>query len=231
MPMSIAQLQRRLAERGCFAGPINGEVTSDLKTGILAFLGNGPDYPLDDADFVSAAAELDVPSSYVKALYEVESSGNAFNDAGLPTVLPEPHRFSRATGHRFDASYPTLSYPNWDRSKYPRTQAARYRQLVDMICLDPDAGFASASYGGFQILGENFARCGARDAMAFAWQESQTQADQLHHFVLFIKSDPKLWSALKRADWATVARLYNGTGYRLNHYDVRLAQAQGRAAA
>lgn len=228
--MNIDGLQRRLAQRGCYDGAFDGIPLAKTRAGVLKFLTDGPDFGLDDGDFSDAAEALQVPRSYVKALYQVESSGDAFID-GRPTILFEPHRFSRATQHRFDASHPAISYPTWDRTRYPRSQDGRYQQLVVAVCLDPLAGFASASYGGFQILGENFARCGARDSMAFAWQESQTEADQLHHFVMFIKSDRVLWQALKRGDWVTVAKRYNGTGYRLNRYDIRLAQAERRAAA
>lgn len=228
--MNIDGLQRRLAQRGCYDGAIDGLAGPATRAGVLKFLTDGPDFGLDDGDFTDAAEALQVPRSYVKALYEVESSGDAFID-GRPTILFEPHRFSRATQHRFDGSHPAISYPTWDRSRYPRSQEGRYQQLVVAVCLDPLAGFASASYGGFQILGENFARCGARDSMAFAWQEAQTEADQLHHFVMFIKSDPVLHRALQRGDWVTVAKRYNGTGYRLNRYDIRLAQAERRAAA
>lgn len=228
--MEISELQQRLSQAGCYNGEIDGVAGQGTREGILKFLTDGPDYALEEQDFVMAAADLGVPVSYVKALYEVESSGNPFID-GRPTILFEPHRFSRATKHRFDRSHPHISYPAWRPGNYPRTQKARYDQLVEAICLDPLAGFASASYGGFQILGENAVRCGARDAMAFAWQESRTVADQLAHFVSFIKSDTILWNALKIGDWVTVAKRYNGTGYKKNRYDVRLAQAERRAAA
>lgn len=227
--MNISELQQRLTKQGSYSGNIDGDAGPATRAAILKFLTDGPDFGLAPKDYTDAAAELGVPESYVKALYEIESSGSPFID-GRPAILPEPHRFSKATGHRFDAAHPRLSYPKWDRTKYPRTQAARYDQLIAMICLDPLAGFGSASYGGFQIMGENYARCGAQDTMSFAWTESQTVADQLTHFVRFIKSDAALHRALKAADWATVALRYNGTGYRANRYDVRLAQAQRKFA-
>ncbi|WP_037500795.1 N-acetylmuramidase domain-containing protein [Sphingomonas jaspsi] len=223
--MDVFELQTRLQSAGCYAGKIDGVAGAVTRQGVIDFMTLGPDYKLEDTDFDVAAGALGVPVSYVKALYEVESSGSPFID-GRPAILFEPHRFSRATGGRFDASHPHISYPAWDPKRYPRTQAARYDQLAEAVCLAPDAGFASASYGGFQILGENYHRCEARDPMAFAWQESQTTADQLHHFVLFIQSDRVLWDALKRADWVTVAKRYNGTAYYKNRYDVRLAQAE-----
>lgn len=227
--MTKEELQQRLANQGCYDGRIDGDAGTLTHEGVLKFLTAGPDYLLEDIDFSTAAALIGVPSSYVKALYEVESSGNPFVD-GRPVILFEPHRFSKLTDGRFDARHPRISYPKWDASKYPRTQIARYTQLAEAVCLDPDAGFAAASYGAFQILGENYARCECRDAMAFAWQESQTACDQLHHFVLFIRSDPILHRALQRGDWVTVAKRYNGTAYYKNRYDVRLAQAQRKHA-
>jgi hypothetical protein len=220
--VTLQDLQQRLAEHG-ITGP-------DLRQNIITFLTSGPDFLLEDVDFANAASMLGVPVAYVRALYQVESSGSPFI-GGRPTILFEPHRFSRATGHLFDATHPNVSYPNWNPALYPRTQAARYEQLTEAVCLDPDAGFGSASYGGFQILGENYARCQARDAMAFAWQESQTAADQLNHFCFFVESDQVLHDGLRSADWVTVAKRYNGTAYARNRYDVRLARAARMAAA
>lgn len=213
--MNIADLQQRLAEHG---------ITGDLHQGILTFLTSGPDLLLEDVDFTNAADLLAVPVAHVRAIYQVESSGSPFIE-DRPTILFEPHRFSRATGHRFDNTHPNISYPNWNPNLYPRTQDGRYEQLIEAVCLDPNAGFGSASYGGFQILGENYARCQARDAMAFAWQESQTASDQLNHFCFFVKSDSVLHDALYKGDWVTVAKRYNGTAYARNRYDVRLARA------
>lgn len=228
--MDILELQRRLSNVGAYAGELDGKVGPQTRAGVLKFLSIGPDTEADGRDFEVVAHQLGVPTAYIRGFYDVESSGDPFID-GRPTILFEPHRFARATGQRFNASHPHISYPKWDRTKYPRTQKARYEQLVEAVCLDPLAGFASASYGGFQILGENYARCGCRDAMEFAWQESQSVGAQLRHLALFIKSDVALLRALQRGDWVQVAKRYNGSAYHLNRYDVRLAQATRRYAA
>jgi hypothetical protein len=209
-------LQQRLAEHGC--------------GNVVEFLTIGTDDPLGDIDFAMAADSLDVPVSHIRALYEVESTGSPFLN-GRPVILFEPHRFSRATEHQYDASHPNISYRNWDPKRYPSSQVGRLAQLTEAASLDYEAAFASTSYGGFQVLGENYHRCDCVDAMAFAWQESQTVADQLNHFCLFVRSDAVLHRALQRADWVTVAKHYNGTAYYKNRYDVRLAQAQRKAAA
>lgn len=225
--MNLKDLQTRLARTGHYDGVIDGIAGPETKAALLEFVTDGPDFRLEASDFEWAASDLTVPVPYVRALYEVESSGNAFVD-GRPTILPEPHIFSRLTNRRYDHSHPRLSSRQWNRALYPGSQSGRWAQLIDMVCLDPLAGFGSASYGGFQILGCNYSRCDVRDSMAFAWQESQSEADQLRHFVAFIKSDPVLWQALKAGNWVHVAKRYNGTAYYKNRYDVKLAQAVRR---
>src|SRR3546814_20104040 len=84
----------------------------------------------------------------------------------------------------------------------------------------------SASYGGFQILGENWEVCGAISPWSFAWKQAQTEGDQLEAFVRFVEARG-LKGALQRGDWAAFARGYNGTGYRANKYDDRRVAAFG----
>jgi hypothetical protein len=50
----------------------------------------------------------------------------------------------------------------------------------------------------------------------------------------FIASDPQLKKAVNSKDWKTIARLYNGPGYRVNKYDTeleRIYKAQAARAA
>ncbi len=190
---------------------------------IATALKDGPDYQLAEHDIEDAAHRLNADPEAIWAVWDVEASGAAFVD-GRPTILFEPHRFSRATGHRFDSSHPAISSRKWNRALYPARQADRWKQLLDAVALDVDAGFASASYGGFQILGENFVVCDAPSPWAFAWKQAQTEADQLDAFLHFVEA-AGLAAALRRRDWATFARGYNGTAYRENRYDERLAAA------
>lgn len=222
--MDLKALQTKLKASGHYAGLLDGAGGSQTRAAIVAYLTDGPDFRLTNDHYVSAAAQLSVPVAYVRALYEVESSGSPFID-GRPTILFEPHIFGRLTGGRFNDSHPKISSRTWNRDLYPGSQAGRYEQLARAICLDPEAGFASASYGAFQIMGMNHTRCGVASAMQFAWEEAQSEANQLGHFVEFIKSDAILWNALRAAQWATVAKRYNGTAYYKNRYDIKLAQA------
>jgi hypothetical protein len=227
--MDMRQLQARLTEHGCYAGSIDGLYGPATRRAVIQALTNGPDHALTDEDAAAAAERLGVEPAKVWAVYDVESTGRPFI-GGRPAILFEPHRFSRATGHRFDVSHPHISSRRWNRALYPASQLGRYEQLLDAVGLDVDAGFASASYGGFQILGENYELCGAATPWAFAWRQAQTEADQLDAFVSFVERRG-LAAALRRGDWAAFAKGYNGTAYRENRYDDRLAAAYRRRAA
>lgn len=227
--MDVATLQRRLVALGLDPGPVDGVWGPKTRATVLKALTDGPDYKLTENDIIGAAARLGVDTAKIWTVWDVEAAASPFID-GRPTILFEPHRFSRATGHRYDKTHPTLSSRAWNKKLYPGSQNGRWDQLLDAVGLDVDAGFASASYGGFQILGENFAVCGAPSPWSFAWRQAQTEGDQLEAFILFVEGNG-LKRPLQRGDWAAFAKGYNGTAYRLNRYDERLAAAYSRRTA
>jgi len=227
--MDVATLQRRLVALGLDPGPVDGVWGPKTRATVLKALTDGPDYKLTENDIIGAAAQLGVDTAKIWTVWDVEAAASPFID-GRPTILFEPHRFSRATGHRYDKTHPTLSSRAWNKKLYPGSQNGRWDQLLDAVGLDVDAGFASASYGGFQILGENFAVCGAPSPWSFAWRQAQTEGDQLEAFILFVEGNG-LKRPLQRGDWAAFAKGYNGTAYRLNRYDERLAAAYSRRTA
>ncbi len=228
--MNHRELQERLAALGYYTGAIDGIYGRLNRAAVIEAMTDGPDTKLTLADLEASARRLKAPVAHVRAVDAVESAGSGFA-GGRPVILFEPHRFSKATGRRFDAAHPEVSYPKWDRTRYPATQEQRYAQLVTAVGLDVDAGFASASYGRFQILGENYRACGFRNPFEFANAMAFDEAAQLLGFEHFIIA-AGLLPALRKGDWVAFARGYNGTAYKLNRYDIRLAQkARGFAAA
>lgn len=226
--MSTASLQRALRDTGRYKGALDGKYGPLTRAAVLLAMTDGPDTVLTEADFADAAQQLGVTPAHIKAVTIVESSGAGFSE-GRPVLLFEPHRFSRSTKGRYDQLVPDISYPKWDRSKYPKTQAARYDQLVKAVGLDAHAGFASASYGRFQILGENYAACGYDSPFEFAEAQAYDERTQLQSFVSFLRSKG-LDRALRANSWAVFAEGYNGTAYRLNRYDEKLAAAFAEAS-
>jgi len=186
--------------------------------------------PLSQADYAAAAQRLGCETAVVQAVVQVESGpAGAFGPDGRPVILFEPHIFSRRTSRRFDATNPNVSYPTWDASKYPRTQALRYAQLREAFGLDAENAVASASWGLFQIMGFNHQLCGFPNATAFVIDMTKSQVRQLAAFEAFVRSN-SLVDELQRKDWEGFARGYNGSG-QVERYGRLLREAYERITA
>jgi hypothetical protein len=178
---------------------------------------------MDELAVAAAAVELGCDAAAVRAVIDVESRGGFLPD-GRPKILFERHYFSRLTGRRFDDDYPEISNPAPGGYK---GGAAEYVRLAQAIELDRDAALRSASWGAFQIMGDNCRACGFDGAESFAAAMVSGEPAQLEAFVAFVKACG-LADALARCDWPAFARGYNGPAYRENRYDERLAAAYRR---
>lgn len=220
------EIQQKLKNLGLYNGDIDGQFGPASRAAALDAFTNGPDTKLSNEDVKKAADKLGVIPAKIWTVWDVEAAAKPFID-GRPTILFEPHRFSRATAHKYDASHPKLSSRSWNRNLYPRTQEARWTQMLEAMSLDAEAGVASASYGGFQILGENYQACSFTNPWDFVYAMSRTEGDQLNAFVSFVEAN-HLRSALQAGDWAKFAKGYNGSAYRENKYDEKLAAAYAK---
>jgi len=234
--MTLEELQQRLADRGLSPGPVDGIWGPQTYQAVRLLLTCPAEKPSTvTAGQIEATAEnLGVSGAHVRGLLEVEAGGAGFVGR-QPVILVEPHRFSRATGHRFDATHPSISYPRWGMRPYPKMQFARYGQLLKMVSLVPEAGFASASYGLFQILGENFRKCGFEDSMSFAEAMAQSEDAQLIAFENFIvnagiRDDLARCAPGDPASCEAFCRRYNGPSFAQHNYHFRLAKAIEAAA-
>jgi hypothetical protein len=188
------------------------------------------DKPLTEDDFTQAAGHLGCEVAAIKAVAQVESGRGAFNPDGSPTSLFEGHVFSRLTQHRFDLSHPDLSYPRWTRAFYGQTWEREQERLRRASNLNYKAAMMATSWGAFQIMGFNYGACGFLDVYAFVTAMHESASRQLEAFVAFIEHSG-LADELRERRWSDFARIYNGPGYALNRYDVKLAAAYHRHSA
>lgn len=175
---------------------------------------------MDELAITAAALELGCEAAALRAVIDVESRGGFLPDR-RPKILFERHYFSRLTGRRFDGDYPDISNPQPGGYK---GGAAEYVRLARAIELDRDAALRSASWGAFQIMGDNCSACGFDKAEDFVGAMVSGEPAQLDAFVSFVKNS-RLDDALARCDWAAFARGYNGPAYRANRYDEKLEAA------
>jgi hypothetical protein len=184
---------------------------------------------VSEADYLRVAQVLGVDQATLLAIVDVEAvaTESAFGADGRPTILFEPHLFSRQTARRYDESHPHLSRTRWDRSLYPATQEGRWAQLAEAYALDADAALKSTSWGAFQILGHHHANAGFETPGEFARFVSASPANQFEATVLAVVRSASLEDELRQRDWVAFARGYNGPPL-AQQYGARLQRAYER---
>ena len=186
---------------------------------------------LTQTDIESAAQTLDVSPAAILAINDVESLGNGFLADGHPVILFERHvmyQRLKAAGQDADAiaeKYPELVNPK--RGGY-RGGAQEWFRLELARQIARAAANESASWGKFQIMGYHWQTCGFDSVETFVAAMCESEAQHLAAFVAFVLADPTLLKALKARKWAEVAKLYNGSAYKENLYDTKLARAYER---
>ncbi|WP_210456176.1 N-acetylmuramidase domain-containing protein [Pantoea ananatis] len=165
-----------------------------------------------------AAKELGCEIAAIKSVVLTETPRGAFDKNGRPTILYERHYFHRLTNGKYDSD-PEIS--NKNSGGYGKF-SAQYGKLNKAIALDKTAALQSASWGAFQIMGENYRAAGFGNVDDFV-KSMETVQGQLNAFVNFIKNTPHLLPALQNKQWSTFARAYNGPKYKQNDYDNKLA--------
>jgi hypothetical protein len=187
-----------------------------------------PNQPeLTDADFVRAATALGVEVAAVKAVAAVEGSGRCFGADGRPIMRYELHTFNQATGAKYATTHPHLAAGySAGLLAHPGGQAGEYSMLYGAMLLrgQRENAIASASWGAFQIMGFNHKSAGFATANDFAQSTYRSAGNQLDAFLSFARSKGASRYLLTK-DWANFALHYNGTKYRDNNYDARLAAA------
>jgi len=121
--------------------------------------------------FNDSAALIGVDPATIKAVAEVESSGDGFLPSGHVKVLFEPHVFWRELKTRgIDPKTITGSedilYEKWGSKPYGKNSAQPER-LERAIKINKDAALSSASWGKFQIMGFNYELAGFATLDAF----------------------------------------------------------------
>ena len=201
---------------------------------------------LSPADFKYAADMLGCTVAQIRAVWEVECSGNGwFTDvrgdilaldgpggfidgAHLPKILFEAHWFARHTQGRFNKSHPNISSPVWKRSLYIGG-VGEWERLHRAMQLDTKAALLSASVGAPQIMGFNHKKAGYDTVEGFWDAMKRSERNHLSAFCAFVKNSG-LVAALRRisnyhADCRPFASGYNGEAYDVHDYDGKIARA------
>jgi hypothetical protein len=213
--MTIAELQQAVST------PADGQWGPASKAALLAFFVNTSAPAVGPAEIAAFAARLGCSPAQLAAVGEVESSKSGFDGSGRPKILFERHFFHRLTDGRWSPaifSDPTpggYSVSSWDK-------------LAAACGRAPDAAFASASWGKFQVMGAHWHVLGYASPFELA---ASMRAGEVAHYELlarFIEANG-LADELRRLsadpeDCRAFARAYNGSGYERFAYHTKLAE-------
>lgn len=168
------------------------------------------------------------------AVIEVETAGSPFEaDGRTPRFLFERHQFYRMLNQQDRKSLPAavrqgLAIPKWSPStqyKDQATSAGRMALIARARAINEECANDSASWGIGQVMGFNakIIGCATATEMVEAMADGglETQID----FMFREFKHDAIIDALNNGEWAKVARIYNGSGYATNRYDVKLAAA------
>lgn len=188
---------------------------------------------ITEAKFHSTASDLGVEVAAIKAVAEVESSGNGFLPSGEPKILFERHVFYRqlkmAKGQEF-ADHVMSQLPdlcNTTPGGYTKDEHAR---LQHACAIDRNAALQSASWGAFQIMGYHWAALGYTSLQEFINAMYRSEDEHLEAFEQFIRVNG-LADELQRKDFVGFARIYNGPAYAKNDYPGKMTRAYQKFAS
>ena len=185
---------------------------------------------------VAASRKVGLDAAITCAIIEKESAGRALEQDGVtPFFLFERHVFyaelaARAPGKLAKACAQGLAHKAWSPATQYKDQgssAARLALIAKARAVDEDCANRSASWGVGQTMGFHAEKLGYANAtqMVAALASLEAQVDAM---LGEITKNAALFGALVAHNWPTAARLYNGPGYAVNHYDTDLAAGFAR---
>jgi len=171
---------------------------------------------ITNAAFAINAKVLGLEIPIIKAVAQVESRGSGFLQTGEPVILFEPHRFwanlvkSGINPKLFVKGNEDILYPVWGTRPYGK-YSHQHSRLERAIKIDRHAALSSASWGLFQIMGENYKLAGFSALQDFITAMYKDEDAHLAAFSSFI-TNKKLVGYLKEHDWERFTAGYNGKG-------------------
>nr|WP_319485482.1 N-acetylmuramidase domain-containing protein [uncultured Cohaesibacter sp.] len=178
------------------------------------------------------ASRISCEVNVLRAILEVESGGDDYDDQGRLIILPEKHVFNRQLpkGLRKKALSLRLSASQWSRANYKglggKGSDQRWTLMEKWARLDEEAALKSASYASFQGMGFNHRLCGYGTVSEFVLSLAQSSTHCVEAFLSFLENSG-LADELREKDWEGIARRYNGSG-QVTHYANLMRKAYER---
>lgn len=186
---------------------------------------------ITDEQIRAIAKSYGIEFAALKAVIQIEASGQGFLPDGKPKILFEPHIFHRlltnknyiTIRNRAKAENPRICYFSWGAYPYGKV-SEQHDRLAIASKYDRDTALESCSWGLGQVMGFHWQALGYPTLQAFVNAMYKDEAAQVDCMCRFIEVND-LIDELQRKDWVGFARGYNGAGFAKNQYDRKLAAA------
>lgn len=162
------------------------------------------------------------------AVADVESAGVPFWKVGgkqKPAVRFEGHYFYKllSGAQRDQAVAEGLANPKAGAVANPTNYSARYDLIERAAKINRNVAYQSISWGMGQVMGANYKDLGyeAVEDLVAACDTVEGQAELIVNFI----NNNGLKDEVDENDWAGFAKIYNGSNFRKNQYDKKLAAA------
>lgn len=181
---------------------------------------------LDDIDLPKLGKILGVGEDELHAFIDVETRGSGFDEQGRPTILFERHKFYKYLPKDKLQQGVKSGLANKTPGGYGK-YSDQYPKLERALKIDQKAALYSCSWGLAQIMGFNHSLAGYATVEDMIEAFKEDEEAHLAAAVEFIKVN-HLDDELRAHNWAGFAKGYNGTNYKKNNYDVKLAEAYAK---
>lgn len=185
---------------------------------------------LTEKDYIGAANFLGCEAAVIKAVTKIEAPRGAYSDNGAHlALLFEPYIFWKELKKKgidpapLAEKFPTLISSKWEPNIYGKN-SIQWDKLQGAANINAEAAYRSASYGLFQIMGNNAESLGYKDVFEFYNFLFESEHNQLIAFCKYVKVN-SLDDELINKDWDGFALGYNGPRYRENNYAQKLKAA------
>jgi len=161
--------------------------------------------------FKELSLEFGIPIPSIKAFHLVESSGNGFEN-GKIKIQFEPSWFKKFTNILINNKV-DIQKKEWEAFNLAYAK-------------NPNKAMESTSWGLMQVMGFHWKRLGFKSVGEMVDFAKVSETNQLWLGLKFIQTDSRIYTALLQKNWAKVAYYYNGSGYAINKYNIKLRNAE-----
>lgn len=181
---------------------------------------------LTEADFQLVAEELDVEVAAIKAVVEIEAGKamKGFWAPGIPVI-----NFDRSMYNKYRSKVASTSGATGEKvpSGLSGYALKEWTELITARKTNAQGANMGTFWGMFQIGGFNYKLCGCSSVDEFVKRMAYSELEQLQLFAVFITNSGMV-SSLRKKDWSTFARKYNGPSYAKRGYHTKMAKAYAK---